>query len=192
MQKEMVFDIDMNDYDDVRTCCQGAKICERCFVYLKMAMKVISDILIDDFDFSNLLWVFSGRRGIHAWVCDEAARSMTNEMRSAVISYCNIGVGNENANRLVLDYPLHPRLRKAYEYLRVKFREVILGDHQLLRIETHREKMLGFLPYTQNDELRKRVRNLWANRINDETRSEELFDVLKEQYDAFKKADKIK
>ena len=69
---------------------------------------------------------------------------------------------------------------------------MILNDHELLRIETHREKMLGFLPYTQNDELRKRVRNLWANRINDETRSEELYDILREQYDQFKKMEKFK
>lgn len=100
MQKEMVFDIDMNDYDDVRTCCQGANVCERCFAYLKIAMHIIQETLQDDFDFSNLLWVFSGRRGIHAWVCDEEARAMTNEMRNAVVQYCNIGVGNENANRL--------------------------------------------------------------------------------------------
>lgn len=92
----MVFDIDMNDYDDVRTCCQGAKVCDRCFAYLKIAMVVISEILSEDFDFTNLLWVFSGRRGIHAWVCDEGAREMNNEMRSAVVQYCNIGVGNEN------------------------------------------------------------------------------------------------
>ena len=116
--KEMVFDIDMNDYDDVRTCCQGANVCERCFAYLKIAMKVIQDICSEDFDFCNLLWVFSGRRGIHAWVCDETARQMSNDMRSAVIQYCNIGVGNENANRLQLDYPMHPRLRSAYNYLK--------------------------------------------------------------------------
>lgn len=100
-------------------------------------MKIISDTLVDDFDFSNLLWVFSGRRGIHAWVCDEAARAMTNEMRSAVVAYCNIGVGNENANILKLDYPLHPRLRKAYLYLKEKFLEVIIRDHNLLILETH-------------------------------------------------------
>ena len=187
----MVFDIDMNDYDDVRSCCQGANVCERCFAYLKMAMRVIGDILNEDFDFSNLLWVFSGRRGIHAWVCDEQARSMTNEMRSAVINYCNIGVGNENANRLQLDYPLHPRLKKAYHYLKEKFFTVIIRDHDLLRNETHREKMLGFLPYTQNDELRKKVRSLWANK-NDETHSEELWEIFTESYEAAKSAQKFK
>lgn len=158
MQKEMVFDIDMNDYDDVRTCCQGANVCERCFVYLKMAMRIIQDTVQEDFDFSNLLWVFSGRRGIHAWVCDDDARSMNNEMRSAVVSYMSINVGNENANKLVLDYPLHPRLRKSYNYLKSRFEDIIIGDHNLLTIETHREKMLSFLPYVQNDELKKKVR----------------------------------
>lgn len=82
---------------------------------------------------------------------------------------------------------MHPRLRKAYEYLKVKFVEVIIRDHDLLRIETHREKMLQFLPYTPNDELRKKVRAAWANNYNDETRSEELWNILFEQYTAFKR-----
>ena len=123
-----------------------------------MAMKVIQDTVQEDFDFTNLLWVFSGRRGIHAWVCDDEARSMNNEMRSAVVSYMSINVGNENANKLVLDYPLHPRLRKSYNFLKGKFEEIIIGDHNLLTLENHREKMLSFLPYVQNDELKKKVR----------------------------------
>ena len=94
-EKEMVFDIDMNDYDDVRTCCTGAKVCEKCWEYLKIAMIVLTEILNEDFDLENVLWGFSGRRGIHAWVCDDEARKMTNEMRTAVVGYCNIGVGNE-------------------------------------------------------------------------------------------------
>jgi len=88
---------------------------------------------------------------------------MTNEMRSAVVQYCNIGVGNENANRLILEYPMHPRLRKTYNFLHKKFDEVIIGDHNLLSIETHREKMLGFLPRTLNDDLKSKVKLAWEN-----------------------------
>ena len=145
-QKEMVFDIDMNDYDDVRVCCTGANVCERCFAYLKVAMVVLTDILGQDFNFTNLLWVFSGRRGIHAWVCDEQAREMQNDMRQAVVSYCNLGVGNENAGKMTLQYPLHPRLKKTYNYLSRKFEEIIIQDHDLLSLETHREKFINFLP----------------------------------------------
>ena len=53
-----------------------------------------------DFGFNLLLWVFSGRRGIHCWVCDESARTMNNEMRTAVTEYNNMGVGNENSGKL--------------------------------------------------------------------------------------------
>jgi len=137
--------------------------------------------LEEDFDFTNLLWVFSGRRGIHAWVCDDEARNMTNEMRSAVISYCNIGVGNEN-KRLVLEYPMHPRLRKSYAYLKDKFLEVIIRDHDLLRIEAHREKMLKFLPKVPNDELKSKVELAWSNSLqagNEPGISEALWSIFK-------------
>ena len=41
MERELVFDIDMTDYDDIRTCCSGAEICHRCWPYMTMAIKVI-------------------------------------------------------------------------------------------------------------------------------------------------------
>jgi len=40
-----VIDIDMTDYDDVRVCCSGASICERCWPLIAAAVKVVHKAL---------------------------------------------------------------------------------------------------------------------------------------------------
>lgn len=91
VQRELVFDIDLTDYDEVRQCgCAGARICPVCWEFMKMAVKVMDDGLKQDFGFSHVAWFYSGRRGIHAWVCDEAARALTDPGRSAVAHYFEV------------------------------------------------------------------------------------------------------
>lgn len=95
-QRELVFDIDLTDYDDVRNCgCSGAKICHKCWEMMTMAVKVMDKGLRDDFGFQHVAWFYSGRRGVHAWVCDEQARTLSNEARSAVASYFEVSAVSE-------------------------------------------------------------------------------------------------
>lgn len=75
-----------------------------------------------------MMWVFSGRRGIHCWIGDEQARTMNNEARGAVVDYINLSTGNEMGGGLDLSYPLHPTLDRAYKYLDKQFERIIIRD----------------------------------------------------------------
>jgi DNA primase small subunit len=93
VSRELVFDIDLTDYDSVRNCgCSGASICTKCWEFMKLAVTVMDQGLREDFGFESIAWFYSGRRGVHAWVCDEQARALTDEGRSAVAKYFDVSV----------------------------------------------------------------------------------------------------
>jgi DNA primase small subunit len=87
LQRELVFDIDMDAYDDIRTCCKGAKLCSRCWSFINVAVKVLDVALKEDFGYQHVVFIYSGRRGMHCWVCDESARKLDNPSRAALAEY---------------------------------------------------------------------------------------------------------
>jgi DNA primase small subunit len=108
LAKEICFDIDLTDYDDIRTCCDKANICIKCWQFITMAIKVIDVALRDDFGFKHIMWVYSGRRGAHAWVCDKKARQMDDQKRRAIAGYLEVIKGGAQGGKKVnVKRPLH-------------------------------------------------------------------------------------
>lgn len=149
VERELIFDIDITDYDDVRYCCSGADVCLECWPLMTVAIKVIDTALRDDFGFNHILWVYSGRRGVHCWVCDGKARRLTNEQRAAVADYFRVYKGNENSSKKVslTGLALHPFLVRSYSEVLERFFETkLLLSQNIFSTEDRYEKILEMIP----------------------------------------------
>lgn len=169
VERELVFDIDMTDYDDIRTCCTGANICLRCWPYMTMALKVVDKSLREDFDYKHIVWFYSGRRGIHCWVCDSEARSLPNEARDAVVSYLGVEFGgDENSDKRVaktFQQPFHPMISRAYSMLEPYF-ESCIADGKGQGLLARKDKYMKILNKLPNEHIRKELYEAWSDDKN--------------------------
>ncbi|KAL3482433.1 hypothetical protein BJX99DRAFT_217037 [Aspergillus californicus] len=158
LAKELVFDIDLTDYDDIRTCCTMANICEKCWAFVTMAIKVVDSALREDFCFKHILWVYSGRRGAHAWVCDPRARNLPDDRRRAIAGYLDlVRGGTQSGKRVNLKRPLHPHMGRSLEILKPYFAQTTLVDQETFQGSEQAERLLSLLPDKGlNDSLRRK------------------------------------
>ena len=61
-QRELVFDIDMTDYDDVRFCCTEADICRRCWQLMRAAVHILDAALREDWFSTHPLGLLGSSR----------------------------------------------------------------------------------------------------------------------------------
>lgn len=123
LSKELVFDIDLTDYDEVRTCCEKTAICEKCWKFIVVAIKIVNVCLTQDFGFQNLVWVFSGRRGVHCWISDARARNLNDQQRRAIIEYLSVVKSGK-----ILRQPFHPHLERSFQILKENFVDIVLTE----------------------------------------------------------------
>ncbi|KAF1390252.1 hypothetical protein PFLUV_G00056140 [Perca fluviatilis] len=163
LEKELVFDIDMTDYDDVRSCCSAADICCKCWTLMTIAIHILDRALREDFGFQHLLWVYSGRRGVHCWVCDEAARKLSVAARSAVAEYLSLVKGGEETlKKVVLTDPIHPFIRESLAVVERYFPRYALQEQDILGRKESVDKLLHVRKELQQDfQNEKKPENRW-------------------------------
>jgi DNA primase small subunit len=173
LERELVFDIDMTDYDDIRTCCTGANICLKCWPFMTMSVKIVDKALREDFAFKHILWIYSGRRGVHCWVCDPEARSLSNEARGAIVDYLSVSShdSKENSDRksqkAFNSDSVHPSLLRAYDILEPFFGAFIAdelnGQGLLSSKNLEYRKILNTLP---DESIRTQLDSEWQKSKN--------------------------
>ncbi|EXJ60009.1 DNA primase small subunit [Cladophialophora yegresii CBS 114405] len=146
LSKEIVFDIDLTDYDDIRSCCEKANICSKCWAFATMTIKVVDVALREDFGFEHIIWIYSGRRGVHAWVSDKDARVLDDDKRKAITGYFEVLKGGvQGGKRVNIKRPLHPHIARSLEILKPYFQQVLV-DQEPFKSETGQARLLQLLP----------------------------------------------
>ncbi len=86
--REFIFDLDIDEYDLVRICgCSGGNYCIDCWSLIQDAAMFIDETMREDFGFTDIRWIFSGRRGVHGWVISPLAREFDQSIRVAILDY---------------------------------------------------------------------------------------------------------
>jgi DNA primase small subunit len=101
---ELVFDIDLTDYDAVRKhmcdCTGAGEVCIRCWQLINVAISLIDETLRFDFGFKDIVWIFSGRRGVHGWVRDSIGFNLSRDQRQSIIDYLTVVRGEDETARV--------------------------------------------------------------------------------------------
>lgn len=120
-EKELVFDMDTTDCP--RNCeCRGKKtMCNTCWRFMQCAVEVMTFALETCFALKGIVWVFSGRRGVHCWVFDERVSKFSSRGRAAILAFiCGEQLrGTKKIQDVCLHYYklLHPGMEGTLDHV---------------------------------------------------------------------------
>merc|ERR1740121_466627 len=112
----------------------------------------------------EMVFVYSGRRGMHCWVSDKTARQLSNDHRAAVAEYLTMVAGGQNKARADVKMngceDVHPSVEEAYKICLKIFKEDPLGPLQgqdILRKGPHLANILQDLTVSEQTLISKYV-----------------------------------
>jgi DNA primase small subunit len=120
IERELTLDIDMNDYGNIRdivcNCKNERKCCDLCwdFFITQAAIPILKIILIENCNFKDITWVFSGRRGLHVHIQDERVMTWDIETR-LIFKECVLdSFKNEKTDKIIENFSKkYPKLKNV-------------------------------------------------------------------------------
>ncbi|NXK72162.1 PRI1 primase, partial [Amazona guildingii] len=109
----------------------------------------------EDLGMKHRLWVYSGRRGVHCWVCDDAVRKWSPALRAAAVEYLTLVKGGaETVKKVNLSEPIHPFIRRSVDVVEKYFETYALVGQDILgspeNWDKHREALQAEFPKKRN------------------------------------------
>uniref|UniRef100_A0A8D2JNG7 DNA primase AEP n=1 Tax=Sciurus vulgaris TaxID=55149 RepID=A0A8D2JNG7_SCIVU len=120
----------------------SADICSKCWTLMTMAIHIIDRALKEDFGFKHRLWVYSGRRGVHCWICDESVRKLSS-------------AGGQDVKKKVHLNEKNDFVRKSINIIKKYFEEYALVDQDILENKESWDKILALVPEAIHEDLQK-------------------------------------
>jgi DNA primase small subunit len=118
--RELVFDVDLTDYDHLGLDKTDLAACDAAWPMAAFALLVLKRVLADQFGYSEFVAVYSGRRGAHLWVLDQHASTLTVECRQALACFLNLEF---NGKRASCGFRTAARTLEAYSLVKPFFVE---------------------------------------------------------------------
>ena len=112
VRRVLSFDIDLTDLEFLSLKdadgSVSAEKCDAAYPVSAAAAYIVRTVLQKAFGFSEIMIVYSGRRGVHVHVFDNKAMALDDEGRSAILAYVNCGMAKTQLHaptgvRLIMD-----------------------------------------------------------------------------------------
>ena len=101
-RRVLSFDVDLTDLEflDLKDADGqvSAEMCDKAYPVSAAAAYILRRVLHRAFGYTELLIVYSGRRGVHVHVFDEKAMTLSDEARTAVLDFVDCGMRKSDAH----------------------------------------------------------------------------------------------
>lgn len=174
--RELVFDIDLTDYSDVRICCQEEKkCCALCWKFIQITVELFEYEFRNTFKFKHILWVYSGRRGVHCYVLDKSARKID---RDEIIKYL-IRTFKSNGEIKVItnnNFDEDEYVKRSVKLYIKKFNDICFKDQNLF---AHENGIQLLINSTTDDSLKERLHNELSPLVGEGLTSLSVFKIFR-------------